>query len=67
MADKVSDKMSDKIFGYLENNEYINAATVAELIDRSPTTARRILRQMVENNILISMGGNKNRIYKKSN
>ena len=59
-------KVSDKILGYLDD-EYINAATVAELIDRSPTTARRILRQMVENNVLISMGGNKNRIYKKSN
>lgn len=59
--------MSDKIFKFVEENEHINAVTAAEIIDRSQATARRILRQMVERNLLIPLGGNKNRIYKKNN
>lgn len=64
-SDKMSDKMSDKILAYLRETKEINTTVAAEIIDRSPATARRLLRQMVENNILVSMGGNKNRTYRK--
>jgi predicted HTH transcriptional regulator len=74
MSDKVSDKMSDKqemsdkkyverILEYLDKNGEITAAITAEIISRSQVTARRILRNLICENILDAIGGNKNRKY----
>jgi ATP-dependent DNA helicase RecG len=72
---KTSDKMSDKqkvsdkshsevLTAYLEQHGEINAQTAAQILDRAPGTARRILGDMVTAGILIAEGGNRNRVYK---
>jgi ATP-dependent DNA helicase RecG len=77
MSDKrvMSDKMSDKrimndneyrrlIISYLAENEEINTKTTAEIIGRSPGTARRVLSQLNCEGIITSIGANKNRKYR---
>lgn len=78
MSDNVaaSDKMSDNaavsdknyhetIISYLEKHGEIKVAIAAEIIDRSLPTARRVLARLVEKGVLIPMGANKNRRYKR--
>ena len=71
MSDNLSDNedMSDKtyrktIFAYLEKNGEINATKAAELIGRNPRTARRILLQLVDEDIVAATGANRNRVYR---
>ena len=71
MSDKLSDKlpvMENKFFEtvslYLENHEFINAATAGEIYNKSSATARRLLKKLVTVGLLIAEGENKNRIYK---
>jgi len=71
MSDNVSDKTSDNayeqmILSYIETNGEINATTTATLIDRSPSTARRILSRLVDESVIIAVGANRNRKYKFS-
>ena len=66
----VSDKMSDKtyrevIIDYLAENDEISATEAAMLIGKNQKTSRRVLLQLVNDDILIATGANKNRMYKK--
>jgi ATP-dependent DNA helicase RecG len=61
---KISEKKyAEKIMAYLEENEEINAAIAAGMINCSQATARRILKGLVNDNILNAVGENKNRKY----
>jgi ATP-dependent DNA helicase RecG len=73
--DKMSDKMSDKIkvsdkshreilVMHLEEHETINAQIAAQILDRAPGTARRILGEMVSEGLIIAEGANRNRTYR---
>ena len=69
MSDNATDKMSDNayrkiIISYLEKKTEITTAKAAELIGRNPKTARRVLLQLVDENIVIASGANRNRIYR---
>ena len=69
MSDNVTDKMSDNayrkiIISYLEKKTEITTAKAAELIDRNPKTARRVLLQLVDESVVIASGANRNRIYR---
>jgi ATP-dependent DNA helicase RecG len=59
-----SDKMSDKIVDFLSKNDEIDAKTTAELIGRSPETARRFLSQLVKDGVIVATGANRNRKYR---
>jgi ATP-dependent DNA helicase RecG len=66
MSDILSDKMyAERILEYLNENDEINAAIAAKIINRSQATTRRILKSLVCENILNATGGNKNRKYMK--
>lgn len=69
MSDNVSDKMSDngnrsKVLAYVSEHGEIDAVVAAEIINRTDRTARRILNALVEEGVLVSSGGNRNRKYK---
>jgi ATP-dependent DNA helicase RecG len=77
MSDKVSDKMSDNatmsdkvhsnaILEYLSKHGEINSATTAQVIGRTPGTARRLLSQLVNDGVIEAIGANRNRKYKLS-
>ncbi len=70
-SDKMSDNgnMSDKpqkdiLIAYLKNHGDINAQTAAQILDRAPATARRILSEMVSAELISAEGGNRNRTYR---
>jgi ATP-dependent DNA helicase RecG len=68
-SDNLSDKMSDNshhqaILAYVQRHGEINAKKTAEIIKRSPGTARRILSQLVSEGTLSANGGNRNRVYR---
>lgn len=52
------------IIEYLNNNECISAAKVAEILGVKAARARQILSGMVASGLLIAEGANKNRIYR---
>ena len=52
------------IISYLTENISARSAEIAELLGLRPTRARELLFEMVNDDILVSEGGNKNRIYK---
>jgi DNA-binding IclR family transcriptional regulator len=61
----VSDNaQKEKLIGHLERHEKINAQTAAQILDRAPGTARRILGEMVTEGFLVTEGGNRNRTYR---
>jgi len=66
-ADKTpinADKIEKLIIEYLETNEYITNQIAKEMYDIKDTRCKTILRSLVERNILIAEGANKNRRYK---
>jgi ATP-dependent DNA helicase RecG len=64
-SDKTSDNAHKQaIILHLKNHGEINAATTAKIIDRSPATARKVLSQLVNDDILVASGANKNRVYR---
>jgi ATP-dependent DNA helicase RecG len=72
MSNKVSDKMSDmsdneynkKIIAFFSEKGEAGASEIAELIGRSSKTATRALLKLVESNILVMSGANRNRKYR---
>jgi len=52
------------ILAYLSANNEISTTTAAKIIERSPTTARRILLQFAKEGIVVTTGANRNRKYK---
>ena len=69
VSDNAGDKMSDNahrqaILAYLVVNGEVNATMAAELIGRSPGTARRVLTQLVGEKVLVASGANRNRKYR---
>ena len=64
MSDILSDKKhTEKILAYVDKNGEINAAIAMKIIGRSQSTTRRILKNLVCENIFNAVGGNKNRKY----
>lgn len=72
--DTLNDKMNDnevlndkaeriKLLAYLAENGEINTAMAAKVIDRSHSTARRVLLQLVDEGIVKPAGTNRNRKY----
>ena len=65
----VSDNMKDSarrklILEYLHKNNEVSATTATHIIGRSPTTARRVLFQLIREGLVITTGANRNRKYK---
>ena len=60
---KTSDKTSDKILNYLQQNEYITTIA-SELLRLSVQRARAILSKMAKEKVIFAEGANKNRKYK---
>jgi ATP-dependent DNA helicase RecG len=77
MADKTVDKVADKqpvttvdkqsresvILEYAQKHEFIATTNVIELLGVSATTAKRILKGLVDSDLLIKSGNNKTRKY----
>ena len=69
MTDKTTD-MTDKnsrekmVIEYLNKNEFITNKTVCELLSISDVTAKRLLKSMVENGLIIAEGERKTRRYR---
>jgi predicted ArsR family transcriptional regulator len=64
-SDKVSDKNTkNKLLDYLRGNGEVTAADAAILIDRSTSTARRLLTELVAEGAITTTGANRNRKYK---
>jgi ATP-dependent DNA helicase RecG len=61
---KISDKTSDKILNYLQQNEYITTTIASELLGLSIQRARAILGKMAKKEMIIAEGANKNRKYR---
>lgn len=61
---KISDKTSDKILNYLNENEFITTTIASKLIGLSPQRTRAILGKMAKEEVLIAEGANRNRKYK---
>jgi ATP-dependent DNA helicase RecG len=70
MADKMADKVADKppretaVIEYLKKNEFITSKVVCELLSVAETTAKRLLKSMIEKELLIAEGERRGRIYK---
>jgi ATP-dependent DNA helicase RecG len=61
----MSDNSHKKILTiYLETNSDINTETAAQILNRAPETARRILGEMASEGLIIAEGGNRNRRYR---
>lgn len=56
----------DVVLHYLETHRSITTAEVCELLQLSTTQARKMLMEMAEEGILMSLGQNKNRRYIRS-
>ena len=54
----------DMIIAYLTDNGIATGAELCELLDLKPTRIRTILREMIEEGIVMAQGGNRNRTYK---
>ena len=52
------------IISYLTENVSAKSTEIAELLGLKTTRAKEILAEMVDENILVSEGGNRNRVYK---
>ena len=52
------------IISYLTENVSAKSTDIAELLGLKPTRAKEILAEMVDEEIIVAEGGNKNRIYK---
>lgn len=70
VAGKVTDKMTDKEYqrwklvkAYIEENGELKNKDVQEVLAVSETTAKRFLKRMVEYQLLVSRGQNKERKY----
>ena len=61
---KISDKTSDKILNYLNENEFITTTIASKLIGLSTQRTRAILGKMAKEEVLIAEGANRNRKYK---
>lgn len=61
---KTSDKTSDKILNYLQQNEYITTIIASELLELSVQRTRAILGKMAKEEMIIAEGANKNRKYR---
>jgi ATP-dependent DNA helicase RecG len=71
MSDKTSDndKMSDKssrdaLLAHLRGNGEVTAAEAAKILNRSVSTARRVLSRLAVDGIIVATGANRNRKYK---
>jgi ATP-dependent DNA helicase RecG len=65
VSDNVSDKTHHEVLlAYLSKNGEITATKAAEVIARSPATARRVLSELVSDDLVVAIGANKNRKYK---
>ena len=65
-SDKVAikEKSSDIILEYLKNNDSINSSIAQNITGLSPAGVRNIFAKLVEENVILPSGANKNRIYK---
>jgi ATP-dependent DNA helicase RecG len=66
LNDKVNDNNEDRkhILAYIVQNGSISTTQAAQTIGRSHSTARRVLLQLVKENLLVSSGANKNKTYR---
>jgi ATP-dependent DNA helicase RecG len=64
MSDKVSDNVHGQaIIAYLNEYGEISAVEAAEVIGRSPATARRVLARLAGDGVITATGANRNRRY----
>jgi ATP-dependent DNA helicase RecG len=72
MSDKINDKskVSDKntvlqiLSPYFKAHEWLDTKTAGELLGKSPVSARRILKGLIDDGVLEAHGANKNRRYR---
>ena len=57
----------EKILGYLQNNDVITNAIAREIIGLSESGVRKVLKKMVDKQILLTTGANRDRKYYMSN
>ena len=65
-GDKVAikQKSSDIILEYLKKHDNINSSIAQNITGLSPAGVRKIFAKLVEENVILPSGANKNRIYK---
>ena len=64
MNDNLGDnEVCKSILTYITHNGSISTAQAAQVIGRSHSTARRVLVQLVSEDVLVPSGANRNRIY----
>ena len=53
-----------KIIEYLTDHAEAKSSEIAEYVELKPSRARDYLNELIKNGIIITEGGNRNRIYK---
>ena len=73
MSEVLSEVLEEKdyrkllpIIEYLDDNDSITPKTAEELIEKSSATARRYLKVLVDENILVPKGNTNNVVYIKN-
>ncbi|MDR2719629.1 MAG: putative DNA binding domain-containing protein [Nitrososphaerota archaeon] len=66
LNDNLNDNSEDRkrILAYIVQNGVISTTQAAQTIERSHSTARRVLLQLVSENLLVSTGANRNKTYR---
>ncbi|MDR2572042.1 MAG: putative DNA binding domain-containing protein [Oscillospiraceae bacterium] len=69
LNDKVNDKLNDNnevqlILAFIKQKGEISTSQTAQIIDRSHSTARRVLLGLADGGILEPSGANKNKVYR---
>ena len=66
LNDNLNDNSEDRkrILAYIVQNGVISTTQAAQTIERSHSTARRVLLQLVSENLLVSSGANRNKTYR---
>ena len=68
LNDNLNDKLNDNneaqlILAFIKQKGEISTSQAAQIIDRSHSTARRVLLGLVDDDILAPSGANKNKVY----
>ena len=63
----IKEKIKETIIEYLTDNASAKAADIAEKIDLKPSRTRDYLKELIDDDIVVTEGANRNRVYKLKN
>jgi predicted HTH transcriptional regulator len=56
--------LGNEVVSYLSTHDYIKNSQAQKLLGKSATTVRRVMKHLINHNLVIPEGDNKNRIYR---